>query len=82
MYTVKIGSRGQITVPREIRRLYGLMEGDSLAMIPLENQVILRPLTQTLLDVRGSVPVEAPQDFDQIRKQVIAARTRRMQDGD
>jgi len=82
MLTVKIGRRGQITVPRIIRRQYGLTEGDSLAFIPQENQVILRPLTQTLLDVRGSVPVEAPQDFDKIRKEVIAARSRRIQDGE
>ena len=82
MLTVKIGLRGQITIPRNIRRQLGLKEGDSLAIIPLENQVILRPLTQTLLDVRGSVLVNAPQDFNKIRKQVIAGRTRRNQDGD
>jgi AbrB family looped-hinge helix DNA binding protein len=81
MLIVRIGKRGQITFPREIRRQYGLSEGDSLAVIPLENQVILRPLTKTLLDVRASIPVEAPQDFGKIRKQVIAARTRRMRDG-
>jgi len=58
-----------------------LKEGDSLAIIPLENQVILRPLTQTLLDLRGSIPVDAPQDFEEIRKRVIASRGRRMKEG-
>jgi len=76
MLTVKIGRRGQITVPRTIRRQLGLKEGDSLAIISSENQVILRPLTQTLLDLRGSIPVEEPQDFEEIRKRVIASRGR------
>ena len=82
MLTVKIGRRGQITVPRTIRRQMGLKEGDSLAIIPLENQIILRPLTQTLLDLRGSIPVEEPQDFEEIRKRVIAGRARKMNDGE
>ena len=81
MLTVKIGRRGQITVPRTIRRQLGLKEGDSLAIIPSENQVILRHLTQTLLDLRGSIPVDAPQDFEEIRKRVIASRGRRMKEG-
>jgi hypothetical protein len=38
--------------------------------MPQEDQVIIRPLTQTLLDLRGSVPVSAPQDFSAIRQQV------------
>lgn len=31
----------------------------------------LSPPTKSLLDIRGSVPVSQPQDFDAIRKQVI-----------
>lgn len=82
MLTVKLGRRGQITVPRVIRRQFDLREGDSLAIIPMEDQVVLKPLTHTLLDLRGSIPVEAPQDFDTIRRQVIATRARRQKDGE
>jgi hypothetical protein len=31
------------------------------------------PTTLTLLDLRGSVPVPGPQDFDAIRQQVMVA---------
>ena len=31
------------------------------------------PTTVTLLDLRGSVPVPGPQDFDAIRQQVMVA---------
>ena len=74
MLTIKIGRRGQITIPREIRRRFGLHEGDNLALIPEGDRVILRPVTQTLLDLRGSVLVSEPQDFDAIHQQVIAER--------
>ena len=66
-----IGRRGQMTVPREIRRSLNLREGDRVAFIRRGDEVVLQPLTNTLLDLRGSVPVTEAQDFDAIRNQVI-----------
>ena len=77
MLTIKIGRRGQITIPHRIRQQVGLREGDSLAMIPQEGQVILRPITQTLLDLRGSVVVSGEQDFNAIRQQVFSDQLRK-----
>ena|GEM_PF-5774667 len=54
--------------PREIRRRMKANEGE---------QVGIKPITQTLLDLRGSVPVSGEQDFEAIRKQVIAGRAKR-----
>lgn len=71
MLTIKIGKRGQITLPIDIRRRYGLDEGHHLAVVQEEDRLILRPINQTLLDLRGSVPVAEPQDFAQIRSRVI-----------
>ena len=82
MLTVKIGRRGQITIPRKVRQVLELKEGDGLAFIIEENQVILQPISQTLLDLRGSVPVKGPQDFAEIREKVIAGRGRRLSDGE
>jgi AbrB family looped-hinge helix DNA binding protein len=75
MITVKLGRRGQFTLPSEIRRKIGLQEGDHIAIVTQGDQVILRPITHTLLNLRGSVPVSAPQDFAAIRHQVIAKHT-------
>ena len=66
-----VGRRGQMTVPREIRRSLNLQEGDRVAFIRRGEEVVLQPLTDTLLDLRGSVPVDEPQDFATIREQVI-----------
>jgi AbrB family looped-hinge helix DNA binding protein len=77
MITVKVGRRGQITIPSEIRQQIGLQEGDAVAVFQEGDQIILRPITGTLLDIRGSVVVDGPQDFDAIRKHMIAERGRK-----
>jgi AbrB family looped-hinge helix DNA binding protein len=76
MATVKIGRRGQMTIPREVRHHLGIKEGDTIALIPQGDHAILRPITQTLLDLRGSVPVTGIQDFDAIRERVITEQVR------
>jgi AbrB family looped-hinge helix DNA binding protein len=81
MYTAKVGKRGQVTIPIAIRRRLGLEEGDQVAVVPQGEQILLQPLTRTLLDLRGSVPVSEAQDFDAIRRQVIAERTQRSAQG-
>jgi AbrB family looped-hinge helix DNA binding protein len=77
MITTTVGRRGYITIPRNIRRQIGLKEGDRLTLVVQGDHIVLHPITQTLLDLRGSVPVTGSQDFDAIRKQVIAARSER-----
>jgi AbrB family looped-hinge helix DNA binding protein len=71
MNTIKVGRRGQITLPMLVRRKYGLQEGDRIALIEQGDQMILRPITQTLLNLRGSVKVSESQDFPAIRERVI-----------
>jgi AbrB family looped-hinge helix DNA binding protein len=73
-----VGRRGQMTVPREIRRSLNLEQGDRIAFIRRGDEVVLQPLTDTLLDLRGSVPVDEPQDFAATREQVIQERTRKV----
>lgn len=77
MFTVKVGRRGQITIPSEIRYAIGLQEGHLLAISQEGDQMILRPLTKTLLDLRGSVAVDGAQDFDAIHQKVVAERARK-----
>ena len=66
----KVGRRGQITLPRDIRRTLNIREGDYIAFVQRGDEVVLQPLTQTLLDLRGSVLVAGPQDFTEIRQKV------------
>ncbi len=77
MLSTRIGRRGQITLPREVRRRMNADEGDQIAFIMDGEQVVIKPITQSLLDLRGSVPVSGEQDFDSIRKQALAERAKR-----
>ena len=77
MLQTRIGRRGQITLPREVRRRIKVDEGDQIAFIIEGEQVIIKPITQSLLDLRGSVNASGEQDFDAIRKEVMAKRAER-----
>ncbi len=75
---VRVGKRGQITLPSALRRRLRLQEGDRVAFVPFGDRFLLQPFEKTLLDLRGSVPVEGPQDLDTLRQQAIAAHARRV----
>lgn len=70
MITAKVGRRGQITLPRAIRRRLAVEEGQHVAFVIQGGQVTLYPLNQTLLGQRGMVAVDGPQDFEAIRETV------------
>jgi len=79
MNIVKVGRRGQITLPSQIRKQAGIQEGDHLALVLDGETVVAHRITQTLLDLRGSVTVTTPQDFDAIRQQVLTGHISRRQ---
>lgn len=78
MVISKVGRRGQITLPRSVRHWLSIEEGDRIAFIRRGDEIVLQPVTRTLLDLRGSVPVTAPQDFNAIRQQVIENHARQI----
>ncbi|MFY8089349.1 MAG: AbrB/MazE/SpoVT family DNA-binding domain-containing protein, partial [Rubrivivax sp.] len=62
-----ISSKGQVTVPRDVRERLGLQAGDKIAWSMLSNgTIVLRPKTRRLADLVGiltqpgqpSVPVD------------------------
>ena len=78
MPSTRVGRRGQITVPKAIRQSLGLSEGDHVAFVQSGGDVVLRPVRQSLRDLRGSVPVDGPQNFDDARDAVRAVRADRL----
>jgi AbrB family looped-hinge helix DNA binding protein len=80
MLQTRVGRRGQITLPREVRRRINVNEGDQIAFIFQGEGVLIKPITQSLFDLRGSVKVTGEQDFDAIRQEVIAKRAKRYSD--
>lgn len=77
MLATRVGRRGQIVLPKEVRMKIRVAEGDQIAFIIDGEQVIIKPITQTLLDMRGRVPVSDKQDFDSIRNKVKTKRAQK-----
>ena len=77
MPSARIGRRGQLTIPKAVRQSLGLAEGDHVAFVEHGGDVVLRPVRQSLRDLRGSVPVDGPQDFDAVRDAVQSDRADR-----
>jgi len=76
MLFTRVGRHGRIIIPKRVREKIGLDEGDRIVFVVDGAQVIIKPIRQTLLDLRGSVPVTGEQDFDAIRKQVVGISER------
>lgn len=77
MLNVRVSPKGQVTLPREIRRKLKIKSGDQMAVILDGDQIVFKPFTKTLLEMRGSVKVKDEQDFEKIRAEVLAKRAKR-----
>lgn len=65
-------SKGQTTIPKEIRQFLGLKPKDRLFYLIEDGKVILKPLHGDILELRGSVsPRQRPEDFDAIRSATL-----------
>jgi AbrB family looped-hinge helix DNA binding protein len=63
-----VTSKGQTTIPKEIRELLKLKPNDRLFYLVEEGKVVLKPLHGDILELRGSVPAKKRlEDFDAIR---------------
>ena len=80
--TAKIGKRGQMTLPRDIRIRYKLEEGQSVAFVIKYGELTLVPLRKTIFDFKGAVPSQTTSDLTTIREQVAAAEAERIAKGE
>jgi AbrB family looped-hinge helix DNA binding protein len=77
MSLAKISEKGQLTLPKEIRRRYNINKASYVRIIPLEDGVKLVPANQGgISSLRGVVKVDGEQDFRDIRNQVMEAHCR------
>lgn len=77
MLNVRVNPKGQVTLPREIRRKLKIKPGDQMAVILDGEQIVFKLFTKTLLDLRGSIKAKGQQDFDKIRQDVLKKRATR-----
>lgn len=70
--------KGQVTIPKAIRDRLGVKEGEKVFFVVRDEEVVLKVVKGTILDLKGSVrPSAHPEDFDTIRqavKQTVAKK--------
>ena len=66
-------SKGQMTIPREVRKVLNLKPSEKVIIIVEGDQAIMKPLRGNILDIGGSMGIsekEKPIDFPKIREEV------------
>ena len=70
-----ITTKGQTTIPAEVRQALHLNPGDSLLYEVGDDRVVVIPIRGTILDAAGTLPPVA--DFAEVREQTKAKVARR-----
>jgi AbrB family looped-hinge helix DNA binding protein len=71
MITSTLTSKGQTTIPQPVRQALGIGVNDLIGYEFEGDRVVLRPIKNRLLELRGSIkPHRKPEDFAAIRKTV------------
>ncbi len=66
-------SKGQMTIPKEVRKALDLKPSGKVIIVVDGDQAILKPLKGNILDIGGSIAIpalEKPADFRKIREEV------------
>jgi AbrB family looped-hinge helix DNA binding protein len=66
-------SKGQMTIPKEVRKALNLRPSEKVIIVVEGNRAILQPLKGNLLDIGGSVKItdrEKPIEFRKVREEV------------
>jgi AbrB family looped-hinge helix DNA binding protein len=66
-------SKGQITIPKLVRKALNLRPSEKVIIVVEGNQAIIQRLKGNLLDIGGSVKIvdrERPIDFKKVREEV------------
>ncbi|RMG98477.1 MAG: AbrB/MazE/SpoVT family DNA-binding domain-containing protein [Candidatus Dadabacteria bacterium] len=68
MPTATLTSKGQTTIPKEVRDYLGLRSGDRIDFVFLDGRVVLQPATRDVRELRGCLrkPGRGPVTVEQM----------------
>jgi AbrB family looped-hinge helix DNA binding protein len=69
MQTVKVLHKGQITIPKDVRKHMGIKEGDTLVIEEDDDKVVLKK-GKTIFDYAGTLP-DLGMSIEEMRKKAI-----------
>jgi AbrB family looped-hinge helix DNA binding protein len=74
---LKVGPRGQITIPKSFRKSLEFGPGDSVTIVQVGEELHLKPVKETIFDFIGSIsPGEGSADWEDIRAEAIEERAK------
>jgi AbrB family looped-hinge helix DNA binding protein len=79
-----ITSKGQMTIPKEVRKILNLKPFEKVIIVVEGDQAIIKPLRGSILDIGGSIGIpdkEKPIDFRKVRNEVRKRATRKIGKG-
>ncbi|MES1199386.1 MAG: AbrB/MazE/SpoVT family DNA-binding domain-containing protein [Pseudomonadota bacterium] len=78
MSSAKITSKGQITIPQEVRKAMGVSEGDRVDFVRLDNgSFALYPKTGSIQDLKGIIPPpKRAVTLEEMQEAIIAGATK------
>ena len=77
-----VTSKGQVTIPVEIRQLLEISPGDQVLFRVTESKVELQPAVMTLEDTFGAVtPLSRPENFARLREIAIEEHVQKVVEG-
>lgn len=53
LFRVKVSSKGQVVIPKHVRKTLDVNEGDELILIPTNEGIIMKPHTEKTGGLRG-----------------------------
>jgi AbrB family looped-hinge helix DNA binding protein len=77
-------SKGQVTIPKEVRKALNLKPSEKVIVIVEGNQAIIKPLRGNILDIGGSIKIPEkgkPADFHRVREEVKRRIARKAANG-
>ncbi len=66
-------SKGQMTVPKEVRKALNLKPSEKVVIVVEGDHAVIKPLKGNILDIGGSIRVSGkkkPVDFHKVREEV------------
>jgi len=71
MSVAKISTKGQVTIPAQIRNFLGVKPGSHIHFVIKGDTVNIERASQGIASLKGKVPVTGEQDFTMVRQQTM-----------
>ncbi|MBI5308951.1 MAG: AbrB/MazE/SpoVT family DNA-binding domain-containing protein [Planctomycetes bacterium] len=79
-----VTSKGQMTIPKEVRNALNLKPSEKVIIVVEGDHAVIKPLRGNILDIGGSVRIadkEKPIDFKKLREEVKKRVTKKIATG-